>query len=433
MPLGLRVLNKIERIIDEEMESIGGEKMEMPLLLNSETWKRTGRWETMQGELYKLQDRRKTLYCLAPTHEEEITNLVASLNLQKSQLPIKLYQIGKKYRDEMRPRGGLLRGKEFVMKDLYTFDSDEAHALETYEQVRLAYKRIFERLGIDFAVAEADSGAIGGTRSHEYQVLSDIGEDRLLVCEECGYAANSEKAVGEWMFPLDGEVKEEKFGNWNVWHHPSTRLNRIKMEKLERVKEGGIVKDTSVDEQGMDLRETMEGEGCLRCKVGKLKSASAIECGHTFYLGTKYSKVLNATFMHKEREDLVMGCFGIGVSRLIGAIAEAKHDKDGIVWPKSIAPYQACIIPLLGKKAGKEGGKSILDAVDQVASRLTSLYGRDEVVLDDRYSEALATRLEDAKLIGYPLVVVFGNKSLDSGKVEVHERSIVQTISINEL
>jgi len=436
--------------------------MAMPLLLTAENWKRTGRWDIMEGELYKLQDRKRQWYCLAPTHEEEITSLVASLHVNASQLPIKLYQIGRKYRDEMRPRGGLLRGKEFIMKDLYTFDKDEASALETYEEVREAYHRIFTRLGVNFAVAEADTGAIGGTRSHEYQLVSNVGEDTLLTCESCGYAANVERARGKWNGTnAVGESHENALTRWAkttqssrkefqahgykdgdelviVLHHPAVKLNAVKVN--EAIPNAHSVSadealqmttgphrfiidssvDASVDSESQDLRETIAGEGCTNCANGVLETASAIECGHTFYLGTKYSQTLNATFNNKgEKEQFVMGCFGIGVSRLVGAIAEARQDKEGIAWPSSVAPFSACVVPVVPRNGKKQD--AIMQAANKVVDVLARKYGLDEVILDDRIGMDLKTRIEEAKLVGYPRLVVLG-KSLEAGNVELHDR-----------
>ncbi|KAM3584421.1 hypothetical protein VKS41_003236 [Umbelopsis sp. WA50703] len=196
LPMGLRTIEKVENIIDEEMKAIGGQKLALPLVLSSELWKKTGRWNKMGGELFKLQDRKESDFLLAPTHEEEITHIVANELSSYRQLPIRLFQIGRKYRDEMRPRSGLLRGREFTMKDLYTFDESIETASATYDEVQGAYQRIFKRIGVPFAVAEADTGNIGGSRSHEYHVLSSVGEDTLLTCPSCSYTANEEKAIG---------------------------------------------------------------------------------------------------------------------------------------------------------------------------------------------------------------------------------------------
>nr|CAG8485729.1 12121_t:CDS:2 [Entrophospora candida] len=292
LPLALRSLEKIERIIDIELENIGAQKLSLPILLSSNGWKKTQRWESSGEELFRLKDRKKSEFCLAPTHEEEITQLIANEITSYRQLPLRLYQIGRKYRDEMRPRLGLLRGREFIMKDLYTFDTTEELALQTYQEVILAYKKIFEKIGIPFSIAKADSG--GG-------------------CPVC--------AKGD----------ENNFVPLTVHR--------------------------------------------------------AIEVGHSFFLGTKYSEPLKATFAPQnpkvpgELLPIQMGCYGLGTSRMLAAIIEASHDKNGIIWPISVAPYRVCIIP-----------------------------GSDE------------PSIQNAELIGYPWIMVLGKKFLENGKIEIQVR-----------
>ncbi|CAJ0759867.1 17417_t:CDS:2 [Entrophospora sp. SA101] len=333
LPLALRSLEKIERIIDIELENIGAQKLSLPILLSSNGWKKTRRWESSGEELFRLKDRKKSEFCLAPTHEEEITQLIANEITSYRQLPLRLYQIGRKYRDEMRPRLGLLRGREFIMKDLYTFDTTEELALQTYQEVILAYKKIFEKIGIPFSIAKADS-------------------DFILSCSKCGYNENVD---------INNNFKE-------------------KINMLPNIHHG-------------DYHNTSIGGGCPVCAKGDennfvpLTVHRAIEVGHSFFLGTKYSEPLKATFAPQnpkvpgELLPIQMGCYGLGTSRMLAAIIESSHDKNGIIWPISVAPYRVCIIP-----------------------------GSDE------------PSIQNAELIGYPWVMVLGKKFLENGKIEIQVR-----------
>ncbi|CAG8567772.1 11171_t:CDS:2 [Racocetra fulgida] len=315
--------------------------------------------------------RQASDFCLAPTHEEEITQLVANDVFSYRQLPLRLYQTGKKFRDEMRPRAGLLRGREFIMKDLYTFDVTEEAALKTYEEVNEAYKKIFTRIGLPFAVAEADTGIIGGTKSHEFHFLSP--EDSILSCIRCGYTSNEEC------------IRDINNGC------PVCYRNSI----------------TSHDSGNFH----------------PLTSNRAIEVGHTFLLGTKYSDPLKATFAPEnprhngELLSIQMGCYGIGISRIIAAVVESSHDSKGIIWPPSIAPYRVCIIPSGDDPEITEKTRSLYDFL---TSECDGLNG--EILIDDRMNLTFGYRMKDAELLGYPWLMIIGKKFLESGKIEIHER-----------
>ncbi|XP_066298815.1 probable proline--tRNA ligase, mitochondrial [Branchiostoma lanceolatum] len=351
----LRAVEKLVRLVDQEMGAIGGQKVEMPTLTPGELWKATDRWDTMGTELFKLQDRHKADYCLGPTHEEAVTEIVAAqTNLSYKQLPIKLYQITRKFRDERRPRFGLLRGREFLMKDLYTFDTSEETARETYEGVSQAYSRVFNRLGLDYVKVEADPGDIGGSLSHEYHLAAEVGEDQLLVCSKCSFGANKE----------------------------------------------AIAADQS---------------SCPSCS-GALSLTQGIEVGHTFYLGTKYSAVFNASFLNNKGQPQLceMGCYGLGMTRILAAAVEVLSLADQIRWPGVIAPYQVYIIP--PKKGSKEEAAAQLaeDLYDIIPQELPHLKG--EVLLDDRSHMTIGKRLKDANVLGYPYVIVVGKQALEEDR-----------------
>ncbi|OAD07788.1 hypothetical protein MUCCIDRAFT_32820 [Mucor lusitanicus CBS 277.49] len=373
LPLGLRTVEKIERIIDAEMQAIGSEKLSLPMLLNPEGWKKTGRWGGSKGEFFRLQDRKESDLLLAPTHEEEITQLVAAQLQSPKQLPIRLYQIGRKYRDELRPRAGLLRGREFIMKDLYSFDATQQDAYLAYDQVAQAYRAIFEQMGVPFVVAEADSGNIGGSKSHEYHLISPVGEDTLLTCDSCGYTANEELA--------------------QLTMHPQDHF-----------------------------RVAQQGDHCVSCadKNSKLSSVKAIECGHTFYLGTKYSSVLDCGFRESGKKgDKIpaeMGCYGIGITRLLAAVAEARYDAKGIAWPTSLAPYSICIVPTDDRK------QEFKDMANQIYDQLGESF-KGDIVIDDRRS-GFGAKMKDAELVGYPYTIIVGPKSLqqEQPQLEIHQR-----------
>eukprot|EP00063_Salmo_salar_P004024 XP_013978859.1 PREDICTED: probable proline--tRNA ligase, mitochondrial isoform X2 [Salmo salar] len=343
LPATVRSMEKLVRLIDQEMQRIGGQKLDMPSLCSAELWRRSERWDLMGKELFRLRDRHGAEYCLGPTHEEAVTELLASQGtLSYRQLPLMLYQMTRKFRDEPKPRFGLLRGREFYMKDMYTFDVSEEAAYHTYESVCQAYNRLFSRLGLRIVQVQADTGKIGGKLSHEFQLPADIGEDRLLVCGSCSFSANV---------------------------------------------------------------ETMEPgrTDCPQCQAGTLVESKGIEVGHTFYLGTKYSHIFNATFNNTQNKPAVteMGCFGLGVTRILAAAIEVMSTEEAIRWPGLLAPYQVCVLPpKRGSKVDEVAGLSEEVALF-LGEALPSLRG--EVVLDDRTQMTIGKRLKDASQLGYKL------------------------------
>lgn len=352
MPYTVRAIEKLIKVMDREMQAIGGQKMNMPTLCSAELWRASGRWELMGKELLRLADRHSHEYCLGPTHEEAITDLIASQGcLSYKQLPLLLYQVTRKFRDEPKPRFGLLRAREFYMKDMYTFDASKEAALHTYARVCSTYCNIFNSLGLRFVKVQAATGSIGGTISHEFQLPADIGEDRLMACTSCDFSANMET------------------------------INSDEMH-------------------------------CPVCK-GELVESKGIEVGHTFFLGTKYSSVFNATVRTSQNKPVSaeMGCYGLGVSRILAASIEVLSTEDAIRWPSLIAPYQVCLIP--PKKGSKEDRGAVLleDLCDSIVEAVPQL--KEEVVLDDRTQLTIGKRLKDANRLGYPYVIIGGKKMLD--------------------
>lgn len=373
LPLGWRVLRNVERIIREEMDSAGAQELLMPALQPAELWKESGRYATYGPELIRLSDRHQRSFALGPTHEEVMTALVKNEINSYRRLPVTLYQIQTKFRDEPRPRSGLLRGREFLMKDAYSFDTSWEGLDRSYRAMREAYHRIFERCGLTFSVVEADAGTIGGEgETHEFMALADIGEDTVAVCAQCGYAANVE------------------------------------------------IHDRHAGESGR------EGEGCVRCQAGKLHFVKGIEVGHIFKLGTKYSEVLDARYLdgNGQEQPMIMGCYGIGVSRLVAAIVEQHHDERGIVWPGSVAPYYVHLIPVAMKE----------EAQRNVAHHMyDALRHRGIAVLLDDRDERAGVKFHDADLIGLPIRIVIGKDAVH-GRVEYAERRTNhgQLLSIEE-
>lgn len=288
LPLGLKVITKIQNMIREEMNVIGAQEVLLPMVIPSELWKETGRWDVYGKELLRFDDRHEHEYCLGPTHEEVITDLARREIRSYRQLPVSLYQIQTKFRDEIRPRFGLMRGREFLMKDCYSFDRNEVAAKENYQRYYDAYGKIFTRCGLTFRAVEAGTGAIGGTLSHEFQVLAASGEDEIVSCDSCDYAANIEKA------------------------------------------------------------ESKVAEKCARCQKGLMQSHRGIEVGQVFYLGTKYSAAMKAVYLDEKGDEqlMVMGCYGIGIGRTAAAAIEQNNDDKGMIWPLSLAPYAVEIISL---------------------------------------------------------------------------------------
>ncbi|ORY75468.1 hypothetical protein BCR37DRAFT_341509, partial [Protomyces lactucae-debilis] len=384
LPYGQRVVDKLEERIDQAMQSIGASKLAMPTLQSKSLWQKTGRWAN--PELYKLADRKGSEYCLAPTHEECVTKLVSHEVNGYKQLPVRVYQMTRKYRDEMRPRGGMLRGKEFIMKDLYTFDDGSQAAQLTYEQVSAAYTHLFKSLETPFLVAKADSGNIGGDLSHEYHLPDASGEDTLLHCPSCNHVANQELAT---TLPIDAERETQRFAHASF---PDTIFFDVSLPK------GRVANMLQVERQARQCDSTRSlqveaGDSCPSCHQ-PLAAVKAIEVGHTFHLGTKYSKQLDFTYSTQENklEHPEMGCHGIGVTRLMAALAEIKRDETGLQWPPGIAPFKTLIV-----------ASEKTEALAQV------LYDRlDDAVIDDRFSKGLMYRVKEAERQGIPNIIVLG-------------------------
>lgn len=507
LPLGVRVQQKIEKIIREELNAAGAQEVLMPAILPAEYFQETGRWDLYGSTLLRLKDRKGGDYHLGPTHEEIVTDMVRREVKSYKQLPLNLYQIQLKYRDEPRPRGGLLRGREFLMKDAYSFDVSDAEAEKSYALMRTTYEKIFSRLGLDYRVVHADSGAIGGSKSAEFQILAQTGEDDIVACGSCSYAANVEVAElsTQTMIspPSDGPAIEEvatpgqrtiddvvkfladgtkassaikslvvtydKDGKTEVAMavvRGDHTLNEIKLARALGADEvtmatdkvvrevtgagpgsvgpvgfkGTILVDRAAstiastvcgankddvhlrnvlygrDYEGTvrDLRQVQNGDPCPQC-AKPLKSYRGIEGGHIFILGTHYSSKMNANFLDQngKSQPFVMGCYGIGVSRLIAAAIEQNHDASGIVWPMAIAPYQVLISAI-----GKE------DEVHEHAQKLfTELQEAGAEVLFDDRNERPGVKFKDADLLGIPLRITVGSRGLARGVVEFKQRS----------
>lgn len=382
-PMMWRVLKKIMQIVRQEMDKAGAIELSMPILQPKELWQQTGRWDdyVKSGTLFYLKDRRKAELCLGPTHEEIITSLAKQEIQSYKDLPVNFYQITTKFRDELRPRAGLLRGREFIMKDSYSFDADEQSHKQSYEKMRQAYNKIFTRSGLDFLMIEADTGQMGGSSSHEFIVKSEAGEDLIAKCSDCNYASNTE-----------------------------------------------LLKD-KVDVENLRVKAP-----CPKCQ-GKLELTCGIELGHLFNLGTKYSRKpsrddptgLSATYLDKagKEQALFMGCYGIGIARIAACAIELFNDKSGMIWPKAIAPYQIVIVI-----ANMAETQQVQTAGD-LYNRLTKL--GVEAALDDR-KERIGFKLNDADLIGYPYKLIIG-KSLQQGVVELKSRKSgeVEKIKVEEV
>jgi len=363
LPLGWRVYKKIENIIREEMNAIDGQEVFLPTLQPKELWQETGRWETIDPPLFKVKDRHDKWLCLGPTHEEVITDLARQYIQSYKDLPLAVYQIQNKFRNEMRPTGGLLRTREFVMKDLYSFHTCEEDLDEYYQKVVEAYHNIYKRCQLKSIAVEASSGSIGGTSSHEFMILADSGEDKILVCEKKDWGINLEIGRGQ--------------------------------------------------------------NKCLLCG-GKLELKNAIEAGHTFKLGTLYSQKMGANFMDKDgkQKPIVMGCYGIGLQRLMATIVEVHHDEFGIIWPKSVTPYDVHLVGL------DLEDKKVEKLAEEVYQKL--IKAKIEVLYDDRL-ESAGVKLKDADLIGIPVRLVVSQKT--GKKVEYKERGSkkIGLLTINEV
>eukprot|EP00123_Amoebidium_parasiticum_P014400 comp22482_c0_seq1/m.33905 comp22482_c0_seq1/g.33905 ORF comp22482_c0_seq1/g.33905 comp22482_c0_seq1/m.33905 type:complete len:574 (-) comp22482_c0_seq1:741-2462(-) len=479
MPMALRALEKVKAIIADELDRIGGAQVALPTLHPASLWEQSGRLQTAGPELFRLQDRKHGQFCLGPTHEEVITDMVAKELNSYRQLPIMIYQMDRKFRDEMRPRFGLLRGREFWMKDLYSFDETEQAAHSTYDAMCSAYERILTRMGLDYARAEADTGNIGGTRSHEFHVLSQVGEDTLIHCRSCGYAANQEKAVTAipenkntdnhtphetaaallqalGLSSTDGASVSAYWKNGSsdspvlVAMRRGQQVNEIKVlraigaeflsaakatdEVLQAISSKPqslqVLIDDSVSTITIDgalkgdYRTAQPQDPCKHCNE-PVEAQKGIEVGHTFYLGRKYSTAFNCTF--RGRDDKMhtaeMGCYGLGLTRILAAVVENHHDSKGIKWPLSVAPYAMTIVPLGSQKQGtaEQYLQAARDLHDRLVGQLPNL--ANEIVIDDRLALAPGAKLKDAQLVGYPITVVVGQNAIEKGMVEIETRA----------
>ncbi len=511
LPLGTRVLHKIEKIVREEMDASGAQELLMPTFLPGEYFKESGRWDLYGPTLLRIKDRKGGEYHLAPTHEEIVTDLVRREVKSYRQLPLNLYQIQNKYRDEPRPRAGLLRCREFIMKDAYSFDVSDEAAMASYQQMNDTYHRIFQRLGLDYRVVEADSGAIGGKQSAEFQVLAQTGEDWIVACNACDYAANVEIARPG---PATGtEPDPSKMRPIEKVKTPSTHtieevvrffgpdttaaetlkslvylagdevvlaivrgdheINEIGLARQLGVDAAILASDAAVKEatntevgfvgpvgfkgriiadpdaasvlnaiagagetpfhvknvnhgrdytaEVLSIRQATSGDPCPKCS-GSLQLYRGIEGGHIFVLGTHYSDKMNATFLDEEGNGhpIVMGCYGIGVTRLIAAIIEQHHDEQGISWPLHVAPYEVIITPIGKDEAPFAKATEIYETLKAEGI---------EALLDDR-AERPGVKFKDADLLGIPLRITVGSRGLKQGTVELKKRTEAESEDI---
>ncbi|KAK3067518.1 hypothetical protein LTR53_015573 [Teratosphaeriaceae sp. CCFEE 6253] len=469
LPLGLRVQDKIERLIDKHMRALGASKVSLSSLTSEDLWQRSGRLEKGRGsEFFRLEDRKGAKLLLSPTHEEEITTIVANAVHSHKQLPLRLYQVSRKYRDEARPRQGLLRGREFVMKDLYTFDATEAAARETYEDVRRAYRAFLDELRLPYLVANADSGKMGGDLSHEYHFASEAGEDTVVRCSACEYSVNEELYIGrlpedlgvvpEQTRTTTSFISKDRTTLLNLIHPADHDINLTAVRALfpavdPRVEDpsslhaastsaasvtrtihdprtpptSGVLQDqhnvARLNDHPISLTRPRAGDPCPACPTGKLHLRQAVEVGHTFHLGTRYSDPLNLRITDASNAQVLvhMGCHGIGVSRLLAATAGLLSDPKGLNWPIAIAPYTAVVIP-----AGKTTPADLHAVYDTLLHPpdIGQTPGLVDVVIDDRADCATGWKLHDADLIGYPFVVVLGKAWAEGRRVELQCRRL---------
>ena len=503
LPLALRSIRKVEDIVREEMNAIGSQEILMPITQPAEIWKQSERWDVYGEEMFKLNDRHGHEYCLGPTHEELVTVLAKMDTSSYKQLPVSLYQIQNKYRDEKRPRFGLMRSREFIMKDAYTFDMDEEGLDRQYHLMYDAYTRIFTRCGLHFRPVVADSGAIGGSGSHEFEVIADSGEADIVYCKDCDFAANIEavepKALSSSVHNDKAKEIVETPGQHtiqmvcNFLHVPVVcsvkavvyklddtvvlalvrgdhEVNEVRLQNLFNAVNVGLASDEDlkrcgliagyispiglkkadnfeiiVDTTVMEMEDACCGanavdkhyvhvnpkrdfgdvrvetirlitaEDCCPKCGGMIALKKGIEVGQVFKLGTKYSEKLGCTYLDRDGKThpMVMGCYGIGITRTVAASIEQNHDKDGIIWPVAIAPYEVVIVPANNKDEG------VMNAARHLYDEMEDC--RDEVILDDR-DERAGIKFKDADLIGYPIRVTIGKKWKESGLVEVRLR-----------
>jgi len=511
LPLGHRVLSKVSQVVREEMDRAGAQEVLLPAVQPAELWQHSGRWDDYGPELLRFKDRHERDFCFGPTHEEVITTLARSEIRSYRQLPVNLYQIQTKFRDEIRPRFGVMRSREFIMKDAYSFDRDSDGMSQSYQSMYDAYVRIFERLGLQAQAVEADSGSIGGNFSHEFHVLADSGEDAIAFCSPCGYAANVEKVnltpascerpdaketmaevatpdvhtIAELSAFLKIDAKQtlktlivQGSGDLPVALvlRGDHDLNSVKAETLDEIAKPlrmasakeieeatgsapgsvgpvGLKLPVIVDHdasalsdfvcganrdgfhlQGVnwgrdlaeptthDLRQAVEGDPCPTDPSQSIQVRRGIEVGHVFQLGTKYSEALDGNFLDAQgrSQPFYMGCYGIGITRIVAAAIEQSHDENGIIWPAPLAPFDVCIVPIGLKKS------------EQVANTVEALYAELEeagfaVLLDDR-DERPGVMFSEMDLIGIPHRIVIGEKGLAKGIVEYRNRATGETV-----
>ena len=511
LPVGLRSIRKVENIVREEMNRAGAIEVLMPAVQPAELWQESGRWDYYGRELLRFKDRHDREACMGPTHEEVITDLVRKEIHSYKQMPINLYQIQTKFRDEIRPRFGIMRGREFIMKDAYSFDVDEAGANRSYEAMYEAYEKIFKRCGLKFRPVEADSGTIGGSYSHEFMVLAESGEDQIVNCTACDYAANLERAevkeeavsspdkngfeaLGRVDTPNQRTIEEvAEFLNITSEQLVKTlvyvvdeeavavlirgdhELNDAKLKNAldaqavemasERMVEeatgaplgfagpvglkirvvadnalkamknfvvGGNEKDLHLKNVNLerdfkpslfgDLRTIAPGDACPRCG-GEIAFGRGIEVGHVFKLGVKYSEAMKAVFLNEQGKEMpsIMGCYGIGIGRTVAAAIEQNHDKDGIVFPAPVAPFEVTILPL------QMHNEDVVAAASKIYEDL--LAKGIDVLLDDR-DERAGVKFKDADLLGIPVRITVGSRGLKNGEVEVKLRPEPESFTV---
>jgi len=517
LPLGLRSIRRVESIVREEMNRAGAIELLMPSVLPAELWKESGRWDKYGKELLRFKDRAEREFCLGPTHEEIITDIVRREIRSYKQLPVNLYQIQTKFRDEIRPRFGVMRAREFIMKDAYSFDADDEGADKSYRAMYDAYNRIFGRCGLEFRAVLADTGNIGGSSSHEFMVLAPTGEDVIMSCNKCDYAANLELAeIGE-----GGDIEKGTQGEKTIEEVYTPNLKTVEqVTSFLKVKPGDLIKTMIVEADGhpiaalvggnhelsltklkkaigadavelasektieevtkgplgfsgpvgirvkiiadrsisniknavtganrrdyhllnvnlgrdfkvdrfADIRVASDGDSCPRCKEGVLRSSRGIEVGHVFKLGTKYSESMNATFIDANGKErlFIMGCYGIGIGRTVAAAIEQNYDDNGIVFPLALAPFQVVVLPLNMKEERVKG------VAEDIYKRLINR-GVD-VIIDDR-EESAGFKFKDADLIGIPIHITVGPRTLKEDAVEIKLRKggISKKVRIEEV
>ncbi len=503
MPLGFRVMKNVERVVRQEMDKAGALEMVMPAVQPAELWQESGRWDEYGPLLLRILDRHDRQYCFGPTHEEVITDIARRELRSYKQLPVNFYQIQTKFRDEIRPRFGVMRAREFIMKDAYSFDIDEASMEVAYQKMHAAYTAIFEGLGLKFRVVDADSGEIGGCRSQEFHVLADSGEDAIAYCDEDGYASNVETAATfatETSVPkATRELQKVKTPNTKTIEvlceflnieaaqtlkvlivdgddgpialalRGDHELNALKVQKLQGVSsplqmsDAGTIRQATGSDTGyagpigldipiyfdhatrqladfvcganetdmhytgvnfgrdieppdtVDLRNVIEGDPTPGGK-GTLSIARGIEVGHIFQLGTKYSVAMNATVQDEDGSDtpMAMGCYGIGVTRIVAASIEQNHDDKGIIWPEQLAPFHVILVPI-----NMQRSEPLREAAEQLYSDLTDM--GLEVLFDDRDARP-GVKFADAELLGIPHRLVISDRGLEAGKLEYRHR-----------